>query len=265
MAKKATIEASVVSLEPIKMRNVILFIVGTHPLIMHRFAQKAWQELLLPSAKKNAAERASTLKHEPMEEYRGCFYRNRDPKQPALFHLPNGMLQQAIAAAALDIPGVKRTESERWISVVDLNVNLFGIPQMYMSMVRNSDMNKTPDVRTRPIFPEWACKIDVCYKVAPLNDKAVINLAAGAGQIVGLGDWRPQKGGPYGKFRLCEHGDKDFTRICKEQGRKEQQRAFDTPTFYDLDTEDLMSWFTTEVARRRQDDDGEAVVASPVN
>lgn len=202
MAIKKNTEHTTLVIEPIKMRSVIVHLVGISPLIMHRFAFKAWQELLYPSQKKNKAERASSLKHQPLEEYRGCLYCNRDPGQAALFHIPNGMLHQALAAAALDMPGATRTAMERWTSVVDLNINLFGVPQMFMSMVRSSDQNRTPDVRTRPIFPQWACSIEISYKIDPLTDSSVINLLAAAGTIVGFGDWRPQKGGPYGKFKI---------------------------------------------------------------
>lgn len=250
-----------VQMQPIKTRRIITHVVGTSPLIMHRFAFKAWQELLYPSAKKNAAERASSLKHNPIEEYQGCFYRNRDPKQPALFHLPNGMPHQSISAAALDMPGATRASMERWLQVVGLNINLFGVPQMFMAMVRNSDMNKTPDVRTRPIFPRWACSVELEYKVDPLTDQNVLNLFAAAGIIVGFGDWRPQKGGPYGKFRLCNADDKEYREVVKTEARTAQQHAFDHPSYFDPDTGELMAWFTAEVARRRQDDDGGPVHA----
>ena len=253
MAKK--IEAMQFEIQPIKMRELIVFLVGTSPLIMHRFAFKAWQELLYPSAKKNKAERAQSMKHQPFEEYRGCFYLNRSQTQPALFHLPNGMPHQALAAAALDMPGATRASMERWTNVVDININLFGIPQLFMSMVRNSDMNKTPDVRTRPIFPKWACQITIQYKSDPLTDNNILNLFAAAGTIVGMGDWRPQKGGPYGKFRLCTAKDTEYLSILKNQGRGPQQKAYDQPSYWDDETAELMTWFLEEVARRRQDDD----------
>lgn len=255
-------ETQTVAFQPIDTRRIIVNLRGTSPLIMHRFAFKAWQELLYPSAKKNAAERASTLKHQPLEEYQGCFYKNRDKSRLALFHLPNGMPHQALAAAALDIPGAKRTEMERWTQIVDLNIDLFGVPQMYMAMVRNSDMNKTPDVRTRPIFTEWACQLTIEYKCDPLTDRSVLNLLAAAGIIVGLGDWRPQRGGPFGKFAVVDSKDQAFKDIIKKQGRAAQQHAFENPTYYDEETEELMTWFVAEVARRRQDGDDSPFVTA---
>lgn len=258
-AKKETVS---VSIEAIKTRRITVSIVGTSPFIMHRFAMKAWQELLYPSPKKNQSERASSLKHNPLEEYRGCFYRNRDARAPALFHLPDGMFHGALSAAAIDIPGATRAAMERLTSIAGASINLFGVPHLMMSMVRNSDMNRTPDVRTRPIFPRWACQVTVEYKIDPLTDAQIINLLGAAGVIVGIGDWRPQKGGSYGKFRIVGADDAEYLDIVKKEGRAAQQKAYDMPAEYDEESAELLAWFTAEVLRRRQDDDeGEKVGA----
>lgn len=259
MAKVTKKSENVEIIQPIKMRTIIVKIVGTSPMIMHRFSQKAWQELLFPSGRKNASERASSLKHNPIEEYRGALYRNRDPKAHALFHLPNGTIHGAMASAALDIPGATRSGMERLTSVIN-NVDIFGIPQLLMSMVRSSDMNRTPDVRTRPIFPRWACEAVIEFKLDPLTDSQILNLLGAAGQIVGVGDWRPQKGGSYGKFRICSDNDAEYREITTKQGRVPQLQAFERPEEYDEDSAELMSWFTSEVARRRQDDDEGAAI-----
>lgn len=247
-------ESIVVEINPIKMRRIIVNLVGTTPLIMHRFARKTWEEMLYPSRKKNKSEKESSLKHKPLEEYRECFYHNRNPKDLALFHLPNEMVHGTLASAALDIPGATKASMERLTSVVNPNVSFFGVPQLCMRMVRNSDMNHTPDVRTRPFFPRWACTVEIEYKCDPLTDNQILNLLGAAGMIVGLGDWRPQKGGRYGKFRIASAKDKEFLRIVSSEGRVAQQRAYDKPDEYDEETAELMSWFNEEVARRRQDD-----------
>src|SRR5262249_16341950 len=132
-------------------------------LIMHRFPFKAWQELMLPSVRENRASLEQKLKHDPTAEYRSAFYLNRDSKRPALFHIPPGAFHGARASAAIDTAGARKAQIERLTKVVDLNIDLYGIPQIFCAMVRNSDMNRTPDVRTRPIFPVAACRITVRF------------------------------------------------------------------------------------------------------
>jgi hypothetical protein len=242
-----------IEIAEIHANDVVTNIVGTSPMIMNRFSQKAWQELLYPSERRSRATLEQSLKHDPVAEFRGAVYRNRDPKQPALIHVPNGAFHGALAAAALDIPGAAKAKIERLTRVVDVNINLFGVPQIFCAMVRNSDMNRTPDVRTRPIYPRWACTVTIRYIRNVLTERTIVNLLAAAGVIIGIGDWRGQKGGPYGAFRLVSDHDKEFLDIVKNGGRVAQQKALDTPIFFDEDTEELLTWFAREVERRERD------------
>lgn len=50
------------------------FILGTSPLICCRMSMKAWQELLAPKGRKSAADKAITLKHDPLQEFRDAPY-----------------------------------------------------------------------------------------------------------------------------------------------------------------------------------------------
>jgi hypothetical protein len=229
---------------------------------MHRFSQKAIQELFYPSQDMNKAEREQTLKHDPLAEYRGAFYRNRAQDQrPTKFHLPNGMLHKAIAAAALDIPGATKAEIGRLTRITNLNIDLYGTPQLYSTMVRNSGIGRTPDVRTRPVFPEWACRINVEWVATAIGEKALGNLVYAAGRIIGIGDWRGERGGPFGAFKLVHPNATNaegreayvkYQRIIATQGLKAQEHAFRHPDFYDQDTADLITWFESEIRRREK-------------
>jgi hypothetical protein len=249
MAKKAPV-SEIIEIQAIEMASLDFHVVGTSPFIMHRFSQKAWQELLLPSIRENRASLEQKLKHDPYAEFRGAFYRNSNPRAKTAYHIPNGAFHGAIASAALDMPGAKKAQIERLTKITSVNIELYGIPKIFCSMVRNSDISRTPDVRTRPIFPRWACTVSVRYAKNALTAKAVANLFGAAGEIIGIGDWRGQKGGPFGAFRTnVSVNDKEFKSILKE-GRVAQLKAYDKPLFYDEDTEEILTWFATEVRRR---------------
>lgn len=250
---KAAIKKDHQVILPIETKDIMFFVRGTSPLIMHRFSQKAWRELLLPGLKRNRSALEQSLKHDPLDEFRGALYLNRDPKASTLVHMPNGMFHGAMASAALDMPGAFKSQIERLVSVTSLNIHLYGVPQIFSAMVRNSDINRTPDVRTRPIFPRWACQVQVRFKVDPLTEAQVVNLLGAAGIIVGVGDWRPQKGGSYGRFEIVDERDAEYRDIVKTEGRKAQERAFNNPNPFDVDTDELIAWFNTEVARREKD------------
>jgi hypothetical protein len=250
-ARKKT-ETTQIEVQEIKMGEVRANLLGTSPLIMHRFPFKAWQELILPSPQQNRASLEQRLKHDPLKEYRSSFYLCRKPEK-TLFHVPNGALHGSLAQAAIDIPGAKRAQIERLTKIVDVTIELYGVPQIFSAMVRNSDMNRTPDVRTRPIFPQWACRISIQYMKNVLSERTISNLLGAAGVIVGIGDWRGERGGPYGSFKIVADNDADFRSVTKLQGRAAQQKAFERPTFYDQDTSDILLWFNEEVRRREMD------------
>jgi hypothetical protein len=255
MAKspKKSIETSVtVEVAEIAFSEMEFYLLGTTPMIMHRFAQKAWQELLLPSGRRNRASLEQTLKHDPLAEFQGALYRT-SVKSPAMFHIPAGAFHGAIAQAAIDMPGAKRTQIERLTKISSPTIELFGLPELYMSMVRNSDISRTPDVRSRPIFPRWACRMKVRFVKSIISQRSVVNLVNAAGALVGVGDWRSEKGGSFGSFTCVPEGDKDWLAIVKTQGRAQQEAAYRAPASYDDDTADIYQWFQAEVRRREKE------------
>lgn len=241
------------TIEVMELKTVTLHahIVGTTPLICNSMSQKVRQDLLFPPAKKNKVERATTLKHRPLDEYRRSPYRFAGDEAPTRIFFPGGGFKSAIASSALDIPGATKSQIGRLLWVEQYNIPIYGVPQMLMSVVRNSDMARTPDVRTRAILPEWAARVSVTFATPQLKDGAVINLLAAAGVICGIGDWRPQKGkGNFGQFRIASADDEQFHRIVASGGLLYQDEALQNPTFFDVETEELYEWFVHEAKAR---------------
>jgi len=56
----------------------------------------------------------------------------------------------------------------------------------------------------RPILKKWKLTFEICFdetEIAPSIMKELLDIA---GRIAGIGDWRPSKKGPYGKFQVIE-------------------------------------------------------------
>jgi hypothetical protein len=252
MAKRAKKQSIEMVIESIRIGTLRAFLLGTSALIMHRFSKKAREELLLPRGDLNKAEKAEHLKHDPLAEFRESIYRNRDENTPTFIHFPSGAFGKAMASTALDIPGATKAQMARLTNVVSTQVNLYGVPQLYMAMVRNSDMNHTPDIRTRAIFPEWACELEAEFVATLIKEGQFANLLAAAGRIRGIGDWRPEKGGMHGMFRIATEDDPELRRVMREGGREAQIAAYTNPKHYDYETEELMVWFKEECIRREK-------------
>lgn len=227
-------------------------ILGTSPLILNRMSEKAKHELLMPKGRKNAVEKASTLKHVPIDEYRASAYTLKNDDAPTLLAMLSTAFKGALRSAALDMPGAKKAQIGRLTYIAGEHVGIYGVPKLFMSVTRSADMNKTPDIRTRAIVPEWACLLTVTFVQPLIRAQAVANLLAAAGITIGVGDWRPEKGaGSYGQFQIVDKQDADFRRILKTGGRAAQQNGLDHPVCYDDETTEMLSWFEDERAKRQ--------------
>jgi hypothetical protein len=226
-------------------------ILGTSPLLFNRMAEKAKRELLMPKGRKSAADRAASLKHQPLEEYRNSVYRRADHVRGATRLLfPAPAFKSVMATAALDLPGTKRTEIGRLTWIMGEKVEIYGIPRLRMDVVRSADMNRTPDVRTRACLAEWACRVTVRFVMPKLRETAVANLMAAGGVTCGIGDFRQEKGkGNAGQFQLVEPDHPDFQRVIEAGGTEAQDAALREPEMWDDETAELMGWFGAEVVK----------------
>jgi hypothetical protein len=223
-------------------------------MVMNRLPKKAREELLWPRPKLNRAERATTLKHDPDAEFRDSIYRCRDDKAPTLVHLPNGAFKKAMANAALRIPGATKAEVGQLVQVIDPTVHLYGKPMLYMAPVREGGMTKTPNIRTRAMFVQWACEVNIQYIRKLVRETDIINLMSWAGRICGVGDGRVEKGTfAYGTWELVGPNDKRWLEIVKSSARSVQVKAMANPECVDADSEELYTWFKSEFKRREFD------------
>lgn len=226
-------------------------ILGTSPLICNRMSEKAMRELLAPKGRKTTAEKAASMKHDPVQEYRDSPYQIIDESAPTLIGILPTSFKGSMRTAALDVPGAKKAQIGRLVYVHGEILPVWGIPKLFMAITRSADINRTPDVRTRAIIPEWACRIKIDFLKPIINEQSVANLLAAAGFQSGVGDWRQEKGsGNYGSFKLVSEDDPEFVRITSTMGRKEQIEALEHPVAHDKETSDLLAWFETEAQRR---------------
>jgi hypothetical protein len=204
----------------------------------------------LPARKKNKAERETSLKHDPIAEYRNSVYRMRNPSETLLM-FPGAGFKRALRNATADMPGATKAAIGRLTYVEEDQVPVYGTPELWSTDVRLQGMAKTPDIRTRAILPHWAAgPFTLTFQAPLLNETAVVKLLAAAGEIIGIGDDRPEKGyGSKGRFRLVDK--KEFSEYVKKIGGvKEQEQALAKPDYYDPETEDLVEWFLGEAQKR---------------
>lgn len=241
---------TVIEIAPLQRATVKLRIIGETPLYQNRMAEKQRQILLVGGEKKTRAARAS-IKHDPPSEYRSSA--EILTTGPTALGLKVTAVKGAMATAALETPGLTKTSTQRLLFMPGDFAPLYGTPQLKMDVVRSADINKTPDIRTRCFLPTWGAEITIQYIVPQLSMQSVVTLLCNAGVLIGVGDFRQEKGkGAYGSFRVISEDDDDpvWANLVKNHGRKAQEKALAKPEYADRDTADLMEFFFAETKRR---------------
>lgn len=239
-----------VQVPEVASQQITFRVVGDSPIILNRLSEKAKRELLMPKGRKTAADKAQNLKHDPLVEFHASPHVLPD-SYPAHLGILSGAFKKAMMTAALDIPGVKKAQIGRILYVIGEYTPIFGVPYLLMSATRSADMNRTPDIRTRVIIPDWAAEVSINFVTTAITAQSVCNLLSGAGVTAGVGDWRPEKGaGAFGTFHVTGDDRTDYDAIVNDGGREAQAAAMATPSFYNTETEELFTWYIEERERR---------------
>lgn len=236
---------------PPLMRGVTrIRIIGQTPLFQNRMTAKVKMGLLVGSQKKTKAERVA-IKHHPIDEYRDSAEILADG--PTALGLRIVALKAAMCTAALETKGVTKSSCQRLLFMPGEFAPLYGTPKLRMDVVRSADINKTPDVRSRAYLERWGAEIEIHHVLPQMPVSAVVTLACNAGVLIGIGDYRQEKGkGAFGSFRVItpDTEDAEWDDLVAHHGREAQEAALRNPEPADRDTADLLEYYLSEVKRR---------------
>lgn len=191
----AEAHASSVIIERAPTASVALEITGTAPLIQNAFSQKALEQML----RKHMGIGVEREKKKPSEVVEAAIIRNLEGKAC----IPPTAIKKAMLTAS------KMVKLQKTSLRVQLYVEGQSIPITYekmsprMDMVRTSGMSRTPDVRFRPIFEGWKARLILQF-ADTLQVQTVVDLLDRAGNV-GVGEWRPEKDGSFGTFRVTRN------------------------------------------------------------
>lgn len=249
----STTKTTTLEIDPLKQGRIRLRIIGRTPLYFNSMSAKVMRDLIIGTPKKTAAEKAAQMKHNPEQEFWDSTVRLSDG--PTFLGFPAPAIKAAMATAALETPNVTKTSVKRLVFLPQSHIPIWGLPYMKMDVVRSADMNRTPDVRTRAYLPRWCSEFDIAYVNPPLNASSIVSLVANAGVIVGIGDFRQEKGaGSHGTFQVTTAEDTTFQdewdEIVAEGSREAQEEAMKNPVPFDDITDELLEAVRFERQRR---------------
>lgn len=193
-------QASKLSIPAIMTKTMEVHCVGTKPLIMKAWSEEARQDMLDAQMGKPKVKRNK----DPDKEFQGCRYLDKKGRD----YIPGHIIKKCLASAG-DLVGVRRSLLEKILFVLDerVYINCPGGPTKRRDMVRNRGrMGSVADIRFRPEYTDWSFVVKIEFNSGFFAPEAVVNLFQNAGYSCGLGEWRPQKGGEYGRFKPVKVG-----------------------------------------------------------
>lgn len=190
------------------MEIIQLKITGTTPLIMHgdRYANPL--DLMNKAHKELTGKRKKTDEDQQLiafSELRGAMYWS-ERNGP---YLPGANLRSCIVGGGkLHKLGKQIMRST---SIPDPEVPLlYQGPRDRETLIHDPQYQDCRSVvvsgrrimRYRPIFREWSAQFSMYYEPSAINPEDIITAASTAGLLVGIGDFRPERGGMFGRFTV---------------------------------------------------------------
>jgi len=188
----ASAKTTAIELPPLKIETVQFLLVGDSPLIVHAWSEKAKKQML----DKQMGRATKKKEHKsPEADYEACFYRLPDGR----YGFPSIGVKAAMVSAARFVDA-KMTVLRGAVHIDGELVEIIGDPQPREDMVRVG--LGTADIRYRPEFVAWRMPVKIKFNAAVITPEQIANLLNNAGFGVGLGEWRPEKNGSYGRFHV---------------------------------------------------------------
>lgn len=174
-------------------RRLEIDIRGLAPLICHRWSEKAKKQMLDKQTK--AAKLAKEAK-DPEADFRSSLY----PYPGGGYGFPSVAFKDA-AVRAGTYADMKMTFLRGAFHVEGDLVKIGGDPHSRQDMVRVG--MGTADIRYRAEFTNWTTKLPIIFNARAISIDQVVNLLNLAGFSVGVGEWRPERDGQFGRFEVA--------------------------------------------------------------
>jgi len=199
-----------VVLPPLQIETVNVTLIGDTPLIVHRWSEKAKKQMLDKQMKKATAGKEAK---DPERDFRESLYVLEDGS----YGFPIIGFKAAAVTACTSIGSMTKVAARQAFHVDGEFAVIEGDePTMREDMVRVG--MGTADIRYRGEFKNWFTTIAVKYNANVMSAEQILNLMQTAGFAVGVGEWRPERDGQFGRFHVATA--KEMKAIGEMRGNK---------------------------------------------
>lgn len=197
----------------IKLEQHTLRLIGTAPLIVHAFPEKARKAMLDKQMKSAKGGRDA---RDPVAEVEASRYRLPDGRDG----FPAIAFKAAAVTACTSLADITKVAARQAFGVKGLPMHAPGVmngsfvrtaliplvahpPVMREDMVVLSGIGRKSEVRYRPEYSIWGVEIDIVLNPQVISIGQLGSMFQAAGHGVGIGDYRPERDGDCGTFGLA--------------------------------------------------------------
>ncbi len=214
--RRSVKEPEAVVIPALQIQRVQIKLVCYQPgdeLIVHSWSEKALKEIRDKQGKK--AKQGREAKN-PYEDYRHSVYwlakqpphdrlwpvpSDVDPAKHTCFGFKTIAFKGSAVRAANDV-GIPMTVTRRAFHIPGEFVKL-EYDRVYMREDPVKISGGVTDLRYRGAFVDWSVVLDIELNTRVLSLEQLVNLFNTAGFGVGVGEWRPERNGVAGRFRVA--------------------------------------------------------------
>lgn len=198
--------SAAIQIDRIAAETISVPIVGTSPLIVHNFSEKAKRIML------EAQQGRKKLKEvrDPKAEYEAAFYRISDADGERYGFPITAFKAATIGAARFYDKSISMTLLRQILFMRGIFTEgdaqqlaeIHGEPRMREDVVRLGGASRSADLRYRPEFPVWSTNLEVTFVASSISQSSVLSLIDAGGLGIGVGEWRPERRGEFGTYAV---------------------------------------------------------------
>ena len=226
-AKKATEEISIRKLD---IRTAKIRVVGDTPLIVHAWSEKARKEML--NAQTDAPKTKKKPCRMPFDDFARALYWLTPMPTEAIIDPCNGEHREIVTEELFDkaiqegarfgfpvnafkMAGNSAAYRKGWVKNQMQLRGAYFLASEFGELVEikgdkpmcREDMVKlqgsSSDLRYRPVFEHWYCDMELSLDTGfGLKMDDIINVLEAGGSACGVGEWRVEKDGYFGKYHI---------------------------------------------------------------
>ena len=206
-----------ITVPEIKLEQHRLYLIGNAPLLVHAFPEKARKQMLDKQMKQAKGGRDA---RDPYAEVEASRYILPDDTDG----FPAVGFKAAAVTACTSLSDVTKVAARQAFRVKGLPMNVDGVlegsfvrtalvpliahPHVTREdVVRLAGPSRPAEMRYRPEYAPWGVELDVILNPQVVSIGQLVSMFQAAGHGVGVGDYRPERGGDCGTFDIVSENE----------------------------------------------------------